>query len=233
PKGNSMTALTYPAPVTEPEGVWAILLDGELVHIRPLRPDDHEAVLRLHRGLSPEHRYQRFFGVSPKAPEEIARRLTLEASGELSALGAWWRDELIGVAHYERLPAQPSNAEVAFVVAEAAHHRGVATLLLEHLASRARAERVQRFVADVLVRNAPMLEVVAAAGLEVKERPDGEVLHITAGLDAGEPYLEAVGERERLAQKASLRHVFTPASVAVVGASPRPGNVGGAIVRNL
>src|SRR5690606_26930723 len=41
------------------------------------------------------------------------------------------------------------------------------------------------------------------------------------------------GERERLAQKASLRHVFTPASVAVVGASPRPGNVGGAIVRNL
>jgi len=32
---------------------------------------------------------------------------------------------------------------------------------------------------------------------------------------------------------ASLRHVLTPASVAVVGASRRPGSVGRAILRNI
>jgi succinyl-CoA synthetase alpha subunit/nitrogen regulatory protein PII len=47
------------------------------------------------------------------------------------------------------------------------------------------------------------------------------------------PYLEAVDRREGHADVASLRHVFQPGSVAVVGASRRPGTVGRAILHNI
>ncbi|GAB3430687.1 bifunctional acetate--CoA ligase family protein/GNAT family N-acetyltransferase [Flindersiella endophytica] len=228
-----MTALARPAPATDPDGIWALLLDGGLTQIRPIDSGDYDAVLRLHRGLSPDNHYLRFFGVSPRAPEWIATRLCVDVPGGLYALGAWCHDELIGVAHYERLPERRSEAEIAFAVADSAHHRGVATLLLEHLASHARTAGVLRFVADVLIRNAAMLRVFADAGLRVVEHREHDVLYVVAELDAGESYLEAVGERERLAQKASLRHVFAPDSVVVIGASERRGNVGGAILRNL
>ena len=51
-------------------------------------------------------------------------------------------------------------------------------------------------------------------------------------LDLGS-YRDAVAERERSADVASLRHVLTPASVAVIGASRRPGSVGRAILQNI
>src|SRR5205807_8386146 len=46
-------------------------------------------------------------------------------------------------------------------------------------------------------------------------------------------YLSAVAARERRADAASLRHVFAPESVAVIGASRRPGAVGRAILDNI
>ena len=46
-------------------------------------------------------------------------------------------------------------------------------------------------------------------------------------------YRDAVAERERSADVASLRHVLTPASVAVIGADRGPGSVGRAILDNI
>ena len=46
-------------------------------------------------------------------------------------------------------------------------------------------------------------------------------------------YPDAVAERERRADVASLRHVFAPESVAVIGASRRRGTVGRAILDNI
>jgi acyl-CoA synthetase (NDP forming) len=46
-------------------------------------------------------------------------------------------------------------------------------------------------------------------------------------------YLDAVGERERRADAASLRHVLAPESVAVIGASRQRGTVGRTILDNI
>jgi acyl-CoA synthetase (NDP forming) len=48
-----------------------------------------------------------------------------------------------------------------------------------------------------------------------------------------ESYLESAALRESRADVASLRHLLRPASVAVVGASRRPGTTGRAILRNI
>jgi GNAT superfamily N-acetyltransferase len=66
------------------------------------------------------------------------------------------REEIIGVGRYARLDDASSpvpRAEVAFAVADAYQGRGIATLLLEELASIARAAGVEEFEADVLGEN--------------------------------------------------------------------------------
>ncbi len=60
------------------------------------------------------------------------------------------------MASYE--PAgKPGTAEIAFAVPDHLHHRGIATLLLEHLVSIARQRRVKAFTAETLAENTAML----------------------------------------------------------------------------
>ncbi|MER5642286.1 GNAT family N-acetyltransferase [Kitasatospora sp. NPDC002227] len=81
----------------------------------------------------------RFFGASRRAPELAAERLCGPSHPGRFALGAWAADELVGEADYEVADGRPDTAELALAVADAWHHRGVATLLLEHLVHAARA----------------------------------------------------------------------------------------------
>ena len=57
------------------------------------------------------------------------------------------------------------EAEVAFTVADAHHHEGIATVLLEDLALIARAAGFRRLVAETLPENAAMLGVFRTVGL--------------------------------------------------------------------
>jgi CoA binding domain len=113
------------------------------------------------------------------------------------------------------------------------HNRGVGTLLLEHLVSLARSRGLVAFRAETLAQNVAMARVFACAGLPVDRRAVNGVVEVTIPLTGDGTYLDAVAERERLADVESLRHLLCPASVAVVGAGRRTGSVGGAILRNL
>ena len=131
------------------------------------------------------------------------------------------------------------TAEVAFAVSDTMHHRGIATLLLEHLVSLARARRIESFTAETLSENVSMLQVFSDAGLPAhSSRADG-VVTITIPLppdDTGkqlEEYLDTVAVRERSADVASLRPVFAPRCVAVIGASRRQGTVGRSVLDNI
>ena len=60
--------------------------------------------------------------------------------------------------------SRTSEAEVAFAVADHMHHKGIATLLLEHLVSHARSQQVTAFTGQTLTENTAMLKVFADAG---------------------------------------------------------------------
>ena len=115
------------------------------------------------------------------------------------------------------------------------HHRGIATLLLEHLVSLARSRQIATFTADTLTENKAMLNVFAAAGLPVERRYADGVYKLTFPLPSRDldSYLDVVAGRESRADVASLRHIFAPESVAVIGASRRRGTVGRAILDNI
>ena len=140
--------------------------------------------------------------------------------------------EVAGCASYDVLRDQEGQAEVAFAVADHMHHRGIATLLLEHLVSVARSQGVTVFTAETLTENTAMLKVFSDAGLPVHRHSADGVVELTIPLpgDAAgtalDSYLNAVAERERRADIASLRHVLAPESVVVIGASRRQGHGG-------
>ena len=220
--------------------VYALLADGSTVQIRPAEPGDFDAVKAMHEAMSPDNAYFRFFILSRTAAETEARRICQELGPGRVALLALAGGEVVGCASYETLPGQPDRrAEVAFAVADHMHHRGIATLLLEHLVSYASSHQITTFTGQTLAENTAMLKVFADAGLPVHRHTEDGVVDMTiplprdgAGTDLN-VYLNAVAERERHADVASLRHVFAPESVAVIGASRRPGTVGRAIWDNI
>jgi len=227
-------------PVAATAGVYALLADGSTVQIRPAAAGDFAAVKAMHEAMSPDNAYLRFFSTSRTAAEREARRVTREPGPDHAALLALYGAEVVGVASYEVVGSSGGKtAEVAFAVADTMHHRGIATLLLEHLVSLARARRIESFTAETLSENISMLHVFSDAGLPARSaRADG-VVTITIPLPADDTgkqlddYLDTVALREQSANVASLGPVFEPRSVVVVGASRRQGTVGRSVLDNI
>src|SRR6185437_11713206 len=211
---------------------------------------DFTAVRVMHEAMSPNNSYLRFFSLSRLAAEQEARRVTREPGPDHAALLALYEGEVVGLASFEVARSSAGNpgagnpgagktAEVAFAVADTMHHRGIATLLLEHLVSLARARQLEALTAETLQENTGMLRVFSDAGLPVVSKREDGVVAITIPLppdDAGrqlEDYLDTVAVRERSANVASLRPVFAPRSVAVIGASRRTGTVGRKVLDNI
>ena len=83
-----------------------------------------------------------------------------------------------------RLEHEPQSAELAFLTAADYRGRGIASLLLRHLALLAQAAGLSRFVADVLADNEPMLNVFRRSGLAMTQSREGNVIHVTLTLGA-------------------------------------------------
>jgi acyl-CoA synthetase (NDP forming)/GNAT superfamily N-acetyltransferase len=211
---------------------FALLTDGTQIEIRALGAVDADAVRVLHEGLCEESLYLRFFGLNRAMAGEVAGRVCRVDGSDHAALGAWLHGDLVGVAEYEPTGV-PGEAEVAMAVADQMHHRGVGTLLLEHLASLARANGLVAFRADTLPENSAMLRVFADAGMAARQRTSGGVVELTIPLVSDDGYLDAVAERERRADVASLEPLLRPRSVVVIGASRKRGTVGAELLRNI
>ena len=156
--------------VHERPQVYALLADGTTVEIRPAVPADFDAVKAMHEAMSPDNSYLRFFNVSRLSAEREAGRICRNPAPGSAALLAVANGEVVGVASYVPLREDPITAEVAFAVADHMHHRGIATLLLEHLVSLARSRQISTFTAETLTENKAMLGVFADAGLPVRRR---------------------------------------------------------------
>ena len=188
--------------------------------------------------MSPENLYFRFFSASRVSAEHEARRVCADDRPGMVALLGLLGDELAGVASYELRPGETS-AEVALAVTDGMHRRGVATLLLEHLVSLARARGVQAFTAEVLADNYAVLRLLSDSGLALRRRISDGVVELSipiprlAALGEASAYLDAVAGRDLHADVASLEPLLAPRSVAVVGAGRRPGSAGRTVLLNI
>jgi RimJ/RimL family protein N-acetyltransferase len=157
------------------------LHDGTVAVVVPMRGEDADRLLRFHHRLSSETTYLRFFSYHPELSDAEVRRFTEVDHCEREALIALVDDEIVGVARFDRLQAG-SEAEVAFVVADAWQGRGLGTALFDLLAERARRLGVMRFVAETLPHNHRMLAVFQHAGRPHRELFSAGVVHVRVDL---------------------------------------------------
>lgn len=209
-----------------------VLRTGRTLRMRPVRADDHDRLLRFFTALSSESLRSRFFDVRSaddalrSAPYEVDYE---DAFGLVGELGA----EIVATAHYFRLTHRPSVAEVAFAIADRAQGRGIATRMLERLAEIASTHRIERFEADMLSDNQRMLDVFLDSGFDVKVGSREGVVHLSFAIDRTPEFEERAAARAVHAAHASMKAIFEPRSIAVVGASRRPTQLGSLILRNL
>src|SRR5262245_37366147 len=222
---------TLPGMAISPGVRDVILRHGGTLRLRPPAAADAEAVLAFFAGLSDESVYRRFHGFPAMGPELVEPVLDPDWA-DRGALVGTLNDEIVAVANYVRL-RDPSSAEVAFAVADALQGQGVGTRLLEQLAETAAANGILTFIAEVMPANAPMLKVFADAGFAVSRRLEGGTTEVQLDIAPTEAYRLAVDERDHVAVGASLQPFFHPRSVAVIGASPRRGSIGGELFRNI
>ncbi len=152
-------------------------IGGSVLHLRPIRPDDERRLTEFHEHLSPESVYRRFFFMHPKLSAAEVERFTHVDYVSRLALVIEHADGLVAVGRYERL-AGTREAEVAFVVADEFQHRGIGTLLLEHLADAALDNGIDVFTAQTLADNQDMLEVFMKSGFHVTTARDYDTISV-------------------------------------------------------
>ncbi|MFG6191450.1 GNAT family N-acetyltransferase [Nonomuraea sp. JJY05] len=208
-----------------------VLADGGTAHVRPIKPADADRLRSFYSRLSDESIYFRFFGPRPRLSDREVERFTNVDYVNRVALIATIGAEMVAVIRYDR--TAPGEAEIAFLVEDAHQGRGVASVLLEHLAATARENGIERFVADVLPANMRMMGLLRQAGYTAQSQFEDGVVRMTLDLTPTETSTEVTLSREHRAESRSIARLLTPGSVAVIGASREPGGVGQTVLRNL
>lgn len=209
-----------------------VLGDGDTATVRMIERADADALREFHARQSQESVYRRYFSPKPFLSDADIERFTRVDPPDRAGLVAMRGDELLGWATYARWPGR-ADADCAFMVDDQHHGAGIATLLLEHLAAIAKTAGIRRFTAEVLAENRPMLTVFSRAGWPVERRIDSGVIEVDFDLAETTEFLDSVSRREQRADSRAMSRLLLPRSIAVIGASIRPGSLGELLWRNV
>ncbi len=213
---------------------WAadvVLRDGGTAHLRPITPQDADALQAFHLAQSPESVYLRFFAPMPRLSERDLARFTTVDHVDRVAIVAEVAGRIVGVGRFDRTARR--TAEVAFNISDHHQGRGLGSVLLEHLAAAARERGIHRFEAEVLPQNRKMVGVFRDAGYDVTNRFDDGVISVAFDIDPTERSIAVMAAREHRAEAASIAALLSPRSVAVIGASTTPGRIGHVLLQHL
>jgi acyl-CoA synthetase (NDP forming)/RimJ/RimL family protein N-acetyltransferase len=213
-----------------------LLRDGHTAHLRPISSDDSQRLVEFYAEVSAESKYLRFFAPMPTLSQRDVERFTRVDHQDRVALVLTVADRIIAVGRFDRISPPDGagdEAEVAFLVQDAHQGRGIAQLLLEHLAQAGRERGVRKFVAEVLPENQRMIQIFRDAGYHVAGGFEDGVMRFEFGIDATDTSVSVMLSREHRAEAASIQRFFEARSVAIIGASRRQDTIGQTLVHNL
>ena len=175
------------------------LRDGSEVTIRPIEPADAPRLLEIWAEMSALSRRRRFLASSPNgevAEEDLSYLVDVDHRRHEALLALDADGHGIGVARYVRIPGDREAAELAVVVVDAWHRRGLATALLDRLTARARENGIRRYEAIVSEDNDIVLSGLERAGATRTGRTSEGEIELVFDVPA-----EGIGDR----LEASLR----------------------------
>lgn len=165
--------------------------DGTPVRIRAIRPDDRERIVAAFHKLDAQTIYTRFFTAKKQLSEADLGRIDASdfehAVVLVATLGSGADEIIIGGGAYTVLdrPGAARTAELSFTIEEDYQGQGLSSLLMALLSEIARERGVERFEAEVLAGNAPMLRVFRRSGLPMTQHLEDGVVHVL--MDLGTP----------------------------------------------
>jgi acetyltransferase len=154
--------------------------DGTSVTIRPIRPEDEPMMVAFHERLSERSVYFRYFHLLNLSQRTAHERLTrmcfidydramaLVAERENPATG---EHEILGIGRLTRLHGM-KEAEMAILISDDFHGRGLGTELLRRLIEICRAEKIGCLVADILAENRTMQRICEHLGFRLTYEPE-------------------------------------------------------------
>jgi GNAT superfamily N-acetyltransferase len=130
------------------------------VTTRPVRAGDEARLSRMWPRLSMETIYRRFHSPIRGLPPATVHHLVAVDHDLREALVAVIGDDVVGVARYDRSPADPDSAEFAVVVEDAWQGFGVGRQLLGELTALAASRGIGRLTAIVQMDNDRMVWLI-------------------------------------------------------------------------
>lgn len=149
------------------------LKDGWKVCVRPMRPDDEPAIVKLLQNVSPEDLRLRFFHSVKEFSHQFVGRLTqLDYARAMAfvALDPVSKD-VIGVVRLHS-DSRYETAEYAILLRSELKGRGLGWALMQLLIEYARAEGLKSLFGEVLNENITMLAMCRELGFKVAGDPE-------------------------------------------------------------
>jgi RimJ/RimL family protein N-acetyltransferase len=149
--------------------------NGEVLRVRPIRPEDEPLVVELHRTLSEETVFQRYLahlGLSERtAHERLIRICFVDYQHEMALVAeqddpVTGRPTIVGIGRLSRVFGT-DDAEFAVLVTDPWQGRGIGTELLRRLVEIARAEGVAVIGAQMRVENTGMRKASERVGFTI------------------------------------------------------------------
>lgn len=154
--------------------VSAAKVKGDEVEIRPIRPEDEPLIVKFHQDLSERSVQLRYFQpmeLSQRTAHERLTRICFIDYDRETALVAERKGkdgaEIMGVTRLSRIHGTKS-AQLSMIVKDEYQKQGLGTEMVRHTIDIARAEKLNKIVANMLVENKEMQSLCKKLGFDVK-----------------------------------------------------------------
>jgi GNAT superfamily N-acetyltransferase len=169
---------------------WEEFEAGLRVFFRPVQLIDEQGIQRLFYSLSPRSRYMRFFTSMTRFPHRRAQEMTVvDYASDMAIVGIVEKkeeheeyEEIIAAGQY-MIDQKSGMADVAVMVLDDYHNRGIGTFMIKYLARIARENGVKGFFADILGENKAMLQIFLKSGYNINLEQEGGDYHISFHFD--------------------------------------------------
>ena len=147
--------------------------DGQMVTIRPIRPEDEPAMIKFHTALSERSVYLRYFQplklTQRTAHDRLTRACFIDYDRELALVAEREADgesQILAVGRMSQMHGL-NEAELAAVAIDEAQHKGLGTELYRRMIDFARNERLGKVVSNMLPENREMRALCTKLGFNM------------------------------------------------------------------
>jgi acetyltransferase len=161
----------------------------EPFRIRPIRPEDEDALVDMVARMTPEDRRMRFFATVGGLSHTLAARLSqMDGVREVALVAQpYTSDAIVGVARFSADPGG-QNAEFAVTIRSDLKGKGIGWSLMAKLVEEARRCRIARLSGLVLRENTTMLRFCRDFGFTIEtDADDPGVFRATLVLSKPDP----------------------------------------------